>query len=299
MKRTKTNKEKAKVLAILTGDWHLRESQPVCRTDDFWETQWKKVKFISDLQVFHDCPVICSGDLFHHWKPSPFLLSETMLRLPKQFSVIFGNHDLPQHNLDLGEKSGVWTLKAAGKLDILDGCHWGETPDPEKHSLYFPGIDKRMLVWHVMVWMKELPYPGCKDPDAYRLLRKHPEFDVIVTGHNHKPFVAQMDGRYLINPGSITRQEADQNHRPAVVLFREDMTFDPVFLPAPDSVITREHLEDKKQRDERLEAFISKLDGEWETTISFRDNLERFFGSNDIHPEVKKIIYTGLDPIKT
>ena len=296
MKRTKTNKEKAKVIAILTGDWHLRDSQPICRTDDFQKTQWDKVKFISDLQKSYDCPVICSGDLFDHWKPSPYLLSQTIEHLPDRFHLVYGNHDLPQHNLDLRNRSGVHTLEKAGKVTVLDGCHWGETPDPEKHSLYFPGIDKRMLVWHVMVWMKELPYPGCKDPDAFRLLRKYPEYDIILTGHNHKPFVANMDGRILVNPGCITRQEADQTHTPSVCLLRKDMTVEPVFLPAPDGVMTREHLDNKKERDERLEAFISRLDGEWESTISFRDNLERFFSSNDVSEDVKKIIYSGLDP---
>ena len=44
--------------AILTADWHLRDDQPICRTDDFWSTQWRKVNAVTELQTRHGCPVI-------------------------------------------------------------------------------------------------------------------------------------------------------------------------------------------------------------------------------------------------
>ena len=102
--------------AILTSDFHLREDTPVCRTDNFWETQWKKVQWVKDLQREYDCPVLHAGDLFHAWKASPYLLRETMKHLPNNFWTIFGQHDLPQHSLELKNKSGVSALEEAGKL---------------------------------------------------------------------------------------------------------------------------------------------------------------------------------------
>ena len=63
MKRTKQTQ--TNIDAILTGDWHLREDTPICRTDDFQTAQWEKVRIISDLQKKYNCPVIHSGDLFH------------------------------------------------------------------------------------------------------------------------------------------------------------------------------------------------------------------------------------------
>ena len=98
--------------AILTGDWHLREDSPTCRTDDFWTTQWEKVDFVSDLQKKYNCQVIHSGDLFNHWKPSPYLLNKTMRHIPKEFYTVYGNHDLPQHNIELADKCGINVLLA-------------------------------------------------------------------------------------------------------------------------------------------------------------------------------------------
>ena len=86
---------------ILTSDWHLREDQTICRTDDFWQAQWNKVKQVAAIQEKYDCPVVHAGDLYHYWKPSPNLLRETITRLPKSFFSIFGNHDLPQNNPSL------------------------------------------------------------------------------------------------------------------------------------------------------------------------------------------------------
>ncbi|KKL99820.1 hypothetical protein LCGC14_1810530, partial [marine sediment metagenome] len=82
---------------ILTSDWHLREDTPICRTDDFWSAQWNKVDQVMALQSKYDCPILHAGDLFHHWKPSPYLLSETIDHLQgSRFYTVYGQHDLPQ-----------------------------------------------------------------------------------------------------------------------------------------------------------------------------------------------------------
>ena len=64
----------------------------------------------SDLQQKYDCPVYHAGDLFDYWKPSPALLAKTMEHLPKDFYTAYGNHDLPQHNIELAYKKIVNNL---------------------------------------------------------------------------------------------------------------------------------------------------------------------------------------------
>lgn len=306
MKRTKPPKKKQTASLILTGDWHLRESQPISRTDDFWQAQWDKVRQIRELQEEHDCPVVMSGDLFHHWKPSPYLLSKTLKNLPKKFYLVAGNHDLPQHNLELIEKSGLQVLIEARPDILLSECHWGQEPD--KGSLNqvtfepannppLPGKERKVLVWHVMTYMGKPPWPGCQDLPGHKLLKKYPQFDLILTGHNHMTFATEMDGRWLVNPGSITRQTSDQiNHQPCVYLwYREDNSVERKFLEVSDNVISREHITKKEQRDERIAAFVEKLNDDWEGTVSFEENLERFFALNDIKQPVKEIIYEAID----
>ena len=295
MERVRVDK---KPNAIFCSDLHLREDIPVCRTDDFVQAQFDKLDYISALQRRYDCPVLHGGDLFDKWKPSPNLLRLAILHLPKQFYTIYGQHDLPQHSLELADKCGINTLSAGKHLKILDGCHWGQEPTEASLILHPWSTDRReILVWHKMNYQGKKPWPGCTDPPALGLLRKYPQYDIILTGDNHKTFVEEYQGRYLINPGSMMRMDADQvDHKPCVFLwYAIDNTIKQVFLPIQQNVISREHLEVKKERDARIDAFVSQLDGEWEGTISFEENLERFFQKNRTRHDTKSIIYKSLE----
>lgn len=294
MKRTR-NIPKPKPDAILTADWHLREDTPVARTDDFWEAQWKKVAEVSKLQVRFSCPVIHAGDLFNHWKPSPYLLNITIKFLPNEFYTIYGNHDLPQHNLELADKCGINVLQAAGKLTVLEKLHWGQELRP--YTEYFEIKGHNILPWHTMTYQGKKPWPGATCPMAAKLLRKYPEYDLIVTGHNHKTFVEEYEGRLLVNPGSLTRQSSDQvDHQPCVFLYyAETNTVEKVILKHDKDVITREHIERTENRDRRIEAFISKLDADWEAELSFEENLEQFMQVNKVQPEVMSIIQKAIE----
>ena len=304
MKRTRKpgqKKQFKKASAILTGDWHLREDTPLCRVDDYWEEQWRKVDFISDLQIKHQCPVLHSGDLFNHWKPSPYLLTKTIEFLPDKFYTIFGNHDLPQNNIEMREKCGIEVLSRTGVLSVLTGHHWNQS-HPKK-TIIPSGLNifqKKVLVWHVMVWQGNQPWPGCTDPEANKLLRNTKGFDLILTGHNHKAFVVEQDGRLLINPGSIIRMSADQiDYKPRVYLwFEEDNTVKPVYIPIDPSgvvAVSRVHLEQVKERDDRIEAFITKLNMDWSTEVSFRKNLDEFFSNNPVPGKVKDLVWKSLE----
>ncbi|OFY65198.1 MAG: hypothetical protein A2Y71_10205 [Bacteroidetes bacterium RBG_13_42_15] len=207
--------------------------------------------------------------------------------------TIYGQHDLPQHSLELASKSGIRTLEVAEVIGVLSTCHWGQFP--EKPSRILSG--RNILVWHKMTYVGNVPYPGCTDPIAGALLRKYPQFDLILTGDNHIPFTVEHEGRLLVNPGSLTRQTAAQaDHRPRVYLWYADTnTVEPYYLPIDPDVVTREHLEKSAQRDERIEAFISRLDGEWDVGLSFEENLTKAIKANKIPDSVIEIIYKAIE----
>jgi predicted phosphodiesterase len=279
---------------ILCSDFHLRETVPVCRMDDFWVAQWKKVDFVAGLQSQYGCPVFHAGDLFHHWKPSPYLLSMTMEHLPEEFHTVYGQHDLPQHNLDLSHKSGIHALLRAGKLKII-GVHWGQKPDL---SRVIRIGNRKVIVWHNFTYVGKDPWPGITSPKAYSLLEKYERYDLIVTGDNHQSFsVNGMKGNLLVNPGNLTRQTADQtNYQPKVYLwYAEDNLVEVVDVPIEKNVISREHIDEKQRKDERIEAFISRLDMDWEMSMSFEENLKRFFETNDVSESVQNIINKSIE----
>jgi len=292
--------------AILTGDWHLREDVPTCFKGD-WETeQWDSVVFVADLQKKYNCPVLHAGDLFHHWKPSPWLLSKCIELFPKEFHTIFGQHDLPQHNLQLEHKSGINTLRQAGIVKVLEGCHFGQEPDSEKSSFlvfsekFIKGItmwpEHHILVWHHLTYLQK-PFPGASGGMAEGILRKYPQFDLIVTGDNHCSFTIEYKGRRLVNTGNLTRQSAAQiDFKPCVWLwYAEDNSVEQVYLPIQEGVISREHIDSKEQRNERIDAFVEELQSDWESNMNFEDNLKKCFIKNDISKEVQSLIYQAIE----
>lgn len=280
---------------VLTSDWHLRETAPVCRTDDFWNAQWKKVGFIADLAEHYNCPVIHAGDLFHHWKPSPYLLAKAYETLPKDFWTVYGNHDLPQHSLELEDRSGIYMLKTAGRIKLLDGAHCRQDLSLE-NSIKGPD-GRRVGVIHLGVWKGKSPWPGCTNPTSQQMLEDNPDFDLIVSGDFHTPVVDELDGRLLVNPGSITRQTADQaDFRPRVYLWLpQSNAAVPVYLPIEEGVVSRVHIAMTEERDSRLEAFISKLSEDWEVEMSFENNLRHFEQANNVHPSVMSIIQRAIE----
>ncbi len=294
MKRTKATRPIPADL-ILCGDWHLREDQPTCRTDDYWSAQWEKIEFIKTLQRMHNCPVIQPGDFFDYWKPSPRLLAQTFIHLPDNVLAVYGNHDLPQHSLDLAEKCGLYALSvgAPDKLTILPGTHWGQQP-----AYFVPIAGRKILVWHIPVYMgKALPWPGAGVTEAAVLLKQNPEYDLIVTGDLHKRCVARHEGRLLVNAGSITRMTADQvDYDPSVFLWYADTNeVERIELPFRPGVVSREHIDRKEEKESRYEAFIERLRKGGRPEMSFQANLERHFTENKTVPSVRELIYKMLE----
>lgn len=287
MERIKTNKTPS---AIFCSDFHLREDTPTCFVGDFQKEQWDALQFIKDLQAKYKCDVIHAGDLFHVWKSSPWLLSMTMQHIPAHFNTIYGQHDLPQHSWGLRNKSGVFTLEKAQYINVLDGCHWGQEPDV-KHAIF----GNRVLVWHHLTYLTK-PFPGAEGGMAEGLLRKYP-YDLICTGDCHQSFTIEYQGRRLVNPGNLTRQTADQaDFQPRVALwYSEDNSIEWVNLPIQKDTISREHLEVKEQRNERIDAFVSSLNGEYKTEMSFEQNLDAFLQVNPVRDSVKQIIYKNIE----
>ena len=294
-----------KPLAILTGDIHVRDDQPVCRTDDFFEAQAKKIAWLRHLQQEHDCPILDSGDLFAKAKPSHFLIQWAILNLPAEMFTIPGNHDLPSHNLDLLDKSGLGVLRAAAAVQVLlrpFNVHssldvypfpWGAEPSPLRRPS--KSAQPRIALCHVMTYQGAEPWPGCKDSNSFELLKKMVGYDLVLTGHNHRPFVEEYDGRLLVNPGSLMRSNADQiDFKPRVYLWYGGTDIEAVYVPIEKDVITRDHIDVVNDRDKRIDAFVSRLSTDFEISLSFEKNLEEFFSANRVRQGVKDIVWSAV-----
>jgi DNA repair exonuclease SbcCD nuclease subunit len=293
-----------KVTAILCGDRHIREDVPVCRQDDFFAAQTRKLDWLKGVQQDYDgIPVLNSGDLFNHWKPSPFLLQYAIEHGPDEIAVP-GNHDLPAHSLESFDRCGMAVLEKAGKVQVLrtDGVveglnlwpfPWGKAPEV-LHGLRHPG--RQIAIAHIFTYVGRSPWPGCTAPGAHALLKQMAGYDLVLTGDNHRPFVVEDEGRVLVNPGSMMRTTSDQaEHLPRVYLwFAEDNTVEPLYFPIETGVVSRGHLEKIENRDERMTAFIESLGGEFDISLSFENNITEFFGSNRVRSGVQKAVWSAI-----
>jgi putative phosphoesterase len=282
---------------ILTADWHLREDTPVCRTDDFWKAQWDKI----DEIIAMGKPILHAGDLFNNWKGTPNLISEFIVRFAKyhefknKFYTIYGNHDLPQHNLDLAYKTAMHTLECAEAVQILKEAHWEQ--EPEGNSIE---INKRaILLYHVMTWKGEKPWPGCTDLSAKQILKKYPQYDLIVTGHNHKTFTEEYKGRILVNPGSLTRQSADQHkNTPCVFLYHaKNHKIQRQILTHNKQAVSRAHLQQVANKKQRYAAFLQHAKTNNQKLLKFEENLEQFFQQNKTPKKIRKHIYDNMEGV--
>lgn len=294
--------------AILGADLHLDDSTPLCRTDNYWEAQKTKLIEIKKLQLKHACPFLIAGDIFNRAKSSPLLEAMAIRECPTMIGVP-GQHDLPDHNLEKYINSSLEVLTAAGiftpLIDIKDREYSSKITflvrsngtinlkSAEVEGFAFgtkfePSKDKKegslkIALMHAMVHKDKAIHKKLENTSMAGLsLLKKSNYDLIVTGDNHKPFTVEYEGRLLVNCGSMLRKSADQiDYKPAVWLWYADTnTVEPHYLPIVKDAVSRTHIEDKEFKDNRMNAFVENLNTSYELSLSFRENMEAHFIEN-------------------
>jgi DNA repair exonuclease SbcCD nuclease subunit len=301
--------------AILTADWHIREDKPKCRTDADWMlSQQAKIEWIRDFkneletENGHPIPILHAGDLFNTWRTSPWLISYTLRILP-ELIVVPGNHDAPYHSLDRLHLSALNVLNEAQRIFIFPhqmemrptncdfrivGFPFGEKlkPNALKSSSH-----RQIALIHHFVYKGRKPFPGATG-GVNSVMKKLKGFDLIVSGDNHKPFTHRnKEGQLLVNPGSLMRQTADQmDHKPRVyVWYAEDNTVEPFIIPFEKGVVSREHIEKENERNDRITAYVERLNEDVDLGLNFQDNLEEYIRRNYISKAVQTKIYEAVD----
>lgn len=136
--------------------------------------------------------VIHCGD----WKTAEtvtYFASEAVKKNIKVYSV-FGNRDVERDTI----------LKTNASLN---------------HPIF---IDESELVKVVIAGKKIMAYHGHHRPTLIKIITSN-EYDVVCTGHTHKPRIEQISNTLIINPGStafkIPRQK---NSKPSIALYNTE-----------------------------------------------------------------------------
>jgi len=304
--------------AVILADTHLRDDQSACRTDDYFTTQLKKLSWAVNLLrcgnlVRAGAPLIIAGDVFDHWKPSPLLLKEVIIiinSLKQEYPVVVvaGQHDLPQHNLDLLSKTGLAVLEKACEIHVLTGgarfqtdrlaiygWSWGDEL-PTANVVVSKPSQATIGVYHFPTWYKDCPYGPVKIPDAVQRLRQLPPFDLTVVGDNHIPFtVYSKDDRVLLSPGSMCRMSADQQkYIPKAWLYFRYSGLKSIPIPIVADVVSRKHIEAKAERNKTLNAFIEGVADQKHGKMSFVKRLEMEMEKKEHDQELKQVMWEAI-----
>jgi DNA repair exonuclease SbcCD nuclease subunit len=283
---------------LLTSDWHIRSDQPLCRLDDFQETQKKTLKEIRRIYVDSNCDyMIVAGDIFHRPRPiKPQELEVMISTIFKGCNVKFiaGNHELLWHKFENFGKSSLAVLNMIPGFELLD-------QDSEEIKGFSFGIDikkseEKIAVIHKFCSENKLPFFINDGVLAKDLIEYG--YDLVVTGDNHKTFTFKKDGCFVINPGCITRQNVGEiDYKPSVYIYSTDKKYPLKFelLDNKKSVIDTSHIENKKDRDARIESFVKKISGNVDIDLSYEENLKKYIADNKISKKVENKIFMALE----
>lgn len=277
---------------------------PICRTDNFYETQVKTLEYINELVEKHKAIRLDAGDIFDRAVgKSPTEAVKTIgmaLTYLKDVYAILGNHDVKNRNVAFAEDSNIWIPIMQGNIkwvrDAWDlgngvwihGVNYGEEI---KHNEYRDKGETHILLYHGFVDEKENTLIGglvAKD-----ILKEfHADYDYIITADHHKPFTCEYEGSVLINVGSLFRLTASQkDYKPRVWLLDTDTgKYEPIFMPIDYEAVSDEHLVIEQEREERIASFIFQMDNEFEITSEFAKNVEKYIMANKKDEEGNELI---------
>lgn len=279
---------------LITADWHVRGERPLCRTDEDWiESQRKTIAQIREAFFHNGCEQIwILGDIFDAPRCATAAVNMLIGELKKfpqnSVKILCGNHDLKDHNYNNLEECSIGTLKKIfGDVpDVVANDGIGSMSVSAKpfalddlqsaadvictHQLTFPNEKAR-------------PMPGC-GVLAQDLLDRWANAEIIFTGDYHHGYIYKEDwdtlpGRYVVTPGCINIQKADElDYEPFVVVWDtksniDDYNFCKVYLDTQREFCTRDHIEAREQKEAQLAEVVETIKGGSEITLDFDSNL--------------------------
>jgi DNA repair exonuclease SbcCD nuclease subunit len=300
------------VIALLIADVHLSERPPVARLaePDWFEAMARPFDQLERLREKYHAPVICCGDLFNQWNPSPRLINFALQNIPEMYSIA-GQHDLRHHDYDSIEDTAYWTLVEAGKIFHLQkfdhpfhhnanvgvlGYSWGEELKPiEKRSDVL-----QVAVIHRYCWTRDHSYPNAPEDQqvsAYR--NKLKGFNLAIFGDNHSHFYHETATKPSVyNCGCLIRRSINERkNEPAVGLLMSDGTVQWELLDcSADKWLDEDNPAiNVIEKALNMRGLIDELESLDHDSLSFLEQVERFCKANDVSRRTRKVILEAIE----
>ena len=261
---------------LLCADLHLRHDMPICRRDADWmESQRRDLEIIGDIAKAEKVDDIwLLGDIFHRPVEPPEVVNMFIRETefwPHRPWILCGNHDLKYHNIELKNECSIGTVltqypSLADEYPLLNVAAWDFGTEADAgcaitaiHKLVFPA--KNELV------------PNSLTADD--IFKMYPSSRLIVMGDYHDGWEVKQGDRLAIMCGCMNIQSAAlASYTPHVVII-DTNTLEYKLVPLENdlAVISTEHIESQKHRDERLENCLQIAGMSADTSLDFMTQL--------------------------
>lgn len=295
-----------------TGDWHITDKKPQSRLDEnYLRTIIHKIFFILEtckqnevgliIQPgdFLDRPSLSYGVYELLWETFNYWLTENNISV----FTIYGQHDLYYRSKENTTLSALIFTGVINELhsyamqvknvDIY-GCGWEEEiPKIAVKSNFNVLAIHRMIIKDKKLWPDQTNFIKAVD-----LLKQH-DFDLIISGDNHRGFADEYKGKHLINCGSLMRSSIDQsNHYPHFWIFDTDTKEMVKFLipiePA-NKILNLEEAAKEKVINENLELFIDGLKKTENQKLNFVEALTDFIKLNHVDEKTQQTVFQFIE----
>lgn len=283
---------------ILSADWHLVKTPPVCRPEEEEEWinfQFSKVKIIKDFAEENNLDIYNTGDIFDKSQPYYGITNRLSFIFESFKNTLYklaGNHDLPYHAWDNVLNSGWFSTAGTDMLIVQDGAfHFNTILKKKKAKIVFT---------HQLIWPDEKSKPKMAEgKTAQKLLDEFPNAVWIFTGDFHKAFHYQNNDRHVVNPGCLTRQSVTEENYDTGFYEVHTETEEVIFHSVGDTALLKtEHLKNQKERESRIDAFMEVIKSTGKISLSFTDNLKNKLLNKKIPQGVKDIITEIAEDMK-
>jgi DNA repair protein SbcD/Mre11 len=305
---------------LLLSDTHIRATSPEGRIDDFRKVQARKWRGIIDAYHQNNCDAILqAGDFWN--EPSPpyglvYEFLEMFSRSKIKVYTVMGQHDMYMRSSDI-RRTANGNLSLHGIIDILDGtpvtfeenngmvCIYGISYDRQEdfHEIEFSlrKSDHNILVIHDDIGDKPL-YPGHNLLQAEDVLQGWKEFNLILCGDYHYPYIFEDSGRYIVNTGCLlrmTRNDRDMYRKPHFYIYDTLNNEPPRKMYIPISKVSQTFdLRTKLSSEEEnrdIQELVSKLRKQGKIGLSYLDNLRQYYKDNEVKESVKALIDEAIE----
>lgn len=263
---------------LCTGDWHIRETNPAYRIDNFKNTLKAKLNFIKQVCIDNKIDyIIQPGDFFDDASKVSYAALVEWIEFFRGFPPIYtvlGQHDLKNHSLEnrnipayILQEAGIIKLPAYPLFGVFDGFHYGQPITPENN----------ILIIHAMIINDKKLWDGQEGFVRGKTLLKKYKYNLIVAGDNHQKFIIKYNDKHLINAGSLMRTARNQiEHKPAVFIYDMDLnTVEEILIPIEpfDNVFDVNKISVEQERSEELSALVDTMKQGFTTSLNFMQNL--------------------------